>query len=728
MLTYLNLGANYLTSPVKCVFAECIENYSYYETCIFSTFAGLCKLKTLQVLVLRENQLDGNLPPCLYNLTSLRLLDLYGNNFKGAIPPILFSNLNSLEYISLSKNQFEGMFSFTFLANNSKLEVFKLQSHNNQMKCALQGVPSFLSNQHELRLLDLSENNIVAKFPSYLLANNTNLGFLSLSKNCFSDSLHFLPNSTNAHFLGLKVFANNFQVQLPPNISSMVPYLWYFNVSQNFLYGNIPHSLGDLRYLRILDLSHNKFSGQIPEYLATGCKQLTILRISYNNLQGQMWPINSSLSQLRLLYLDNNNFIGKISPGLLNIFNLALLDVSNNNLSGGIPNWIGLMKGIMSLTLSKNSLEGPVPMTFCQLKDLVFLDLSQNHFGPAIPPCNNLKLLKYLHLQGNNFKGTIPYALSNSTALVTLDVRGNKLSGHVPRWISLLTVLRILLLKGNNFHGSIPSHLCQLRNLSFLDLSQNQFSGLIPSCLSNIEFGLRIQFGKASRYFALTIGLPPNSLEDSIDLPFNLLFNLGKDEKVEFTSKTRLEVYTGTILHFMSGMDLSCNNLTGPIPSEIGYLSGIKSLNLSHNQLIRSIPASFSNLKQIESLDLSYNKLSDQIPSQLTDLNFLSIFNVSYNNLSGKIPNRKGQFDTFDQSSYQGNPLLYGEPLNKSCFKTLSTPQSPAQHEKDDSFKVMFLRSFGATYIVAFLGVVIILRYNFYYQKWLYIFIKTYIS
>jgi hypothetical protein len=46
----------------------------------------------------------------------------------------------------------------------------------------------------------------------------------------------------------------------------------------------------------------------------------------------------------------------------------------------------------------------------------------------------------------------------------------------------------------------------------------------------------------------------------------------------------------------MSGLDLSCNKLTGKIPLELGELSLIHALNLSYNQLIGSIPQTLSNL------------------------------------------------------------------------------------------------------------------------------------
>jgi len=51
-----------------------------------------------------------------------------------------------------------------------------------------------------------------------------------------------------------------------------------------------------------------------------------------------------------------------------------------------------------------------------------------------------------------------------------------------------------------------------------------------------------------------------------------------------------------------------------------------------------------------------------EIPFQMVKLNNLEIFNVSYNNLSGVVPNT-GQFGTFVEDSYLGNPFLYVESL-----------------------------------------------------------------
>ncbi|GKV44345.1 hypothetical protein SLEP1_g51539 [Rubroshorea leprosula] len=141
------------------------------------------------------------------------------------------------------------------------------------------------------------------------------------------------------------------------------------------------------------------------------------------------------------------------------------------------------------------------------------------------------------------------------------------------------------------------------------------------------------------------------------------------EDWVEFTTKSMPYVYNGSIYGYMSGIDLSCNHLTGRIPLEIGYLNHIHALNLSHNKLTGPIPSTFSNLKQIESLDLSYNNLSGRIPPQLIELNTLSVFSIAHNNLSGSTPDQKAQFGTFDKSSYEGNPFLCGAPLLINCTK-----------------------------------------------------------
>ena len=724
----------------------------------------MCKLRNLEELDLSNNRFEGNLPPCLGNLTSLHYLDLFSNDFKREIPASLFSNLNLLKFISLSYNYFEGSFSFTPLLNNSQLVVFDLVNYNKTLKveienptwfppfhlevfrlsnCSLstptKAVPSFLLNQHELQMLDLSHSGMTGKVPTWLLVNNTALEFLSIGSNILTGPLDLQSNSTNLNLVLFDISSNLIHGEVPPYIGSVLPNLHVLNMSGNALQGYIPPSVDKMEELRSLDLSFNNFSGPLPRSLFMGSSYLRVLILSNNNLHGNI-PKESKLTGLGYLFLENNNLSGEISEGLLESSSLELLDISNNSFSGVIPDWIGNFSLLTSLVLSRNSLEGEIPTGFCKLNKLLFLDLSENKIGPAsIPPCANLSTMKYLHLHSNELTALIPYVLSEARSLITLDLRDNKLSGTIPPWISSLSNLRVLLLKGNRFQDSIPAHLCQLKKIRIMDLSHNNLSGSIPSCFNQIiTFGRKgareDKFGNVDYVWAANLSLSTYSYEEELS-HFRFLFGVGDAESgegdvVEFISKSRSESYAGSILHFMSGMDLSDNKLTGPIPREMGYLSGIHTINLSHNHFSGPIPETFSNLKEVESLDISYNELTGQIPPQLIELNNLAVFSVAHNNLSGKTPEMKFQFMTFDQSSYEGNPLLCGLPLERSCTPTGPPPATPPTSEKEEigSWKAIFLWSFVGSYGVAFLGIAAFLYLSSYYRELLFDFIEAHVS
>ncbi|XP_050289283.1 receptor-like protein 9a isoform X9 [Quercus robur] len=694
------------------------------------TVQGLCGLKRLEELDLSENSFEGTLPSCLYNLTSLQQLDLYGNQFRGNISSWIV-DLTSLKYIDLNYNLFEGL-SFSLFANHSKLESFQFSCYNEKVdietensdwvplfqleslvisNCSLNKLshqlPTFLFHQHSLRELDLSHNGLKGPFPDWLFRNNTRLESAILDHNSFTGHFH-LPLCLNSTYV-IDVSNNQLNGKLQRNIGEILPNIQYLQLFNNSFTGSLPSSFGNMSLLDTLDVSLNNFSGEVPKDLFVGCSSLSILVLSNNYFDGHLdWVPLFNLSGLYILNINHNQFSGAIPNELPNFVDFSILDVSNNKMSGRIPTWICNSTYYGGILMQNNNFEGQIP---CETITSEFLDLSHNLLDGSLPLWSSTRL-KHLHLEENNFSGSIPEPFLNMSELWTLDISDNKLSGSIPSAISKTSNLRILLLGGNHLSGNISTQLCQLTNITLMDLSRNLFFGTIPHC-----FGHTLSFGIfEARYSQRAFGIFFNGSRDPA--PYVAV-------EINFVTKYRLSSYKGDILMYMSGLDLSCNNLTGEIPLELGQLQRIHALNLSHNQLTGSIPKSFSDLTNVESLDLSHNRLSGEIPPQLIELTFLEVFSVAYNNLSGRTPDMKAQFGTFDASSYDGNPFLCGLPLEKNCTGRDDSPTPMHSSDVSDErwYKVdqtVFFTSFSVTYIMFCLGVITVLYINTHWRLWYY--------
>jgi hypothetical protein len=81
------------------------------------------------------------------------------------------------------------------------------------------------------------------------------------------------------------------------------------------------------------------------------------------------------------------------------------------------------------------------------------------------------------------------------------------------------------------------------------------------------------------------------------------------------------------------------NELSGPIPQELGSCSGLLSLLISSNNLSGELPVTMGNPGNLQLvLDVSKNRLTDGLPSQLGNLVKLETLNLSHNDFNGSIP------------------------------------------------------------------------------------------
>ncbi|KAF9681467.1 hypothetical protein SADUNF_Sadunf05G0004500 [Salix dunnii] len=477
---------------------------------------GLDGLKNVEQLDLSGNKLEGSLPDCLGNLSSLQVLDVSRNRFTGNIATGPLNILTSLEFLSLSNNRFELPLSFKSFSNHSKLKFFTcdnctlvedragfwnfipkfqlrfLSLSNSTSKAINSDVRNFLYSQYDLRTLDLSNCNFSGVFPSWLLENNTRLEELYLRQNSFVGPLK-LPNHPTPNMNYLDISNNNISGQVPRNICSVFPNLTKFMMAMNGLTGSIPSCFGNISSPPdVLDLSHNLLSIGKPEQL----KRSRYVKLSNNNLGGEISPSIFNSSFLTYLYLDGNKFTGHVLDfHPTNGIYLAALDISNNQFSGILPTRMGNFSHLKAIDLSRNNFDGPLPRDFCKLDNLQYLDLSENNLSGSVPSCFNPSSIKHVHLSKNQLSGPLKEAFYNSSSLVTLDIADNKLMGPISNWISNLLALSVLLLRDNQFFGDLPTRLCLLEHLTILDVSRNQLSGPLPFCLGN--FSLKENLEKA---------------------------------------------------------------------------------------------------------------------------------------------------------------------------------------------------------------------------------------
>jgi tRNA A-37 threonylcarbamoyl transferase component Bud32 len=253
------------------------------------------------------------------------------------------------------------------------------------------------------------------------------------------------------------------------------------------------------------------------------------------------------------------------------------------------------------------------------------------------------------------------------------------LFGKIPRWISEIANLEMLFLSGNQLNGSIPVWIETLRYLFYLDISNNNLTGEIPKAL--------------------------------VDMP---MLRLEKNEARLDPIVFELPVYNGPALQysmpidFTKLLDLSNNKFTGEIPLNIGQMKALFSVNFSFNGFTGQIPESICNLTNLQVLDLSSNNLTGSIPAALNSLNFLSAFNVSNNDLEGPIPSG-GQFNTFQNSSFDRNPKLCGSMLIHKCRSDSIALPSTNQRDRKFVFAIALGVFFGGIFALLLLGRLIVL-------------------
>ncbi|KAM3317347.1 hypothetical protein ACQJBY_035156 [Aegilops geniculata] len=530
--------------------------------------------------------LAGNISSSLLGLQHLRYLDLSCNGFHKIQIPEFMGSLHQLRYLDLSKSLFIGRIP-PQLGNLSNLQYLNLDNSYLCPFCTYSKDITWLSRLTSLEHLDMTHVNLSTTVHWVPVVNMLptlkvlRLPFCGLGIS--PDSL-LLSNLTSLETLDLS--ENNFRKRSRPNWFWDVSSLKHLNISANDFYGPFPDEIGNMTSIVELGLSNNNLVGMIPSSMKNLCN-LELLGFPYNNINGSIQELFNRLpscSQNKLQQLDASycNLTGSMpTTPVDSISNLSQLVLFNNRLSGHVPVWLGELKNLAMLDLGSNNLDGVMHEGhFARLEKLYTLDLSDNSIAITVSPT-----------------WVTPFSLRE------IYLRSCQLGPKFPAWLRWQNQVRGLDISNTSINDMVPDWFWKSASLAgFLNIRDNQIKGVLPSTMESMH--------------AQEMDFSSNQLGGPIPkLPFSLI-----------------------------GLDLSRNNIVGPLPSDFGA-PWLETLVLYDNMISGAIPSSLCKLRSLQLLDLSGNNLNGSITDCVvnesgTDMTGLSIINLSFrnNSLSGEFP------------------------------------------------------------------------------------------
>ncbi|KAE8664570.1 putative LRR receptor-like serine/threonine-protein kinase [Hibiscus syriacus] len=164
--------------------------------------------------------------------------------------------------------------------------------------------------------------------------------------------------------------------------------------------------------LKVLDLSYNQLSGELPgfnfaydlqleqpyradihDHVDKSADTQSFFKRDHGGTSVTDWKWTffkrpTELGYLEELHVEDNLFTGAIKFTPLRDSNLHVLDLSHNRLNGYFPNQVGSLTELEVLNLAGNNIAGYLPTSLADMNSLSSLDISQNNFTGSLP--NNI--------------------------------------------------------------------------------------------------------------------------------------------------------------------------------------------------------------------------------------------------------------------------------------------------------------------------------------------------
>lgn len=477
-LQTLNLTRNRIRSADRLGFGETaaprpncggtdlqVLDVSFNELRSLPEGSGISRLRRLQHLDLKFNNISEISGEALAGMVSLRVLDLSSNKLE-TLPHGMFAGSRELREIHLQNNS---LFSLAKGLFHRLEQLLILDLSGNQLTSGHVDAGTF-TGLIRLIVLNLS-HNALTRIDSRTFKDLFFLQILDLRNNSigFIDDNAFLP-LYNLHTLNL---AENRLNTIAPLLFNGLFVLSKLTLNNNLIVSVDAKAFRNCSDLKELDLSSNALQ-EVPEAL----RELSFLKtldLGENQISEFRNGSFRNLQQLTGLRLIDNN-IGNLSKGMLwDLPSLQVLNLAKNKIQSIERGTFDRNTQLEAIRLDENFLTD-INGVFATLASLLWLNLSENHlvwFDYAFIPSN----LKWLDIHGNFIESLANYyKIQEEIRVKTLDASHNRITDINP--MSIPNSVELLFIN-NNFINNIQANtFLDKSSLARVDMYANEISKL----------------------------------------------------------------------------------------------------------------------------------------------------------------------------------------------------------------------------------------------------------